>query len=80
MNRKLHIETVYRSVLKSLTYRIIAGITTSLIAWGITGRFQIAVAIGLGDAVIKIGVFYLHERIWNRVNLGRAAADLDYEI
>lgn len=70
----------YRSILKSITWRIIAAFITSLIAWSMTRRFSLAAAIGLGDGFIKIGVFYLHERLWNRIDLGRVKPEPEYEI
>ncbi len=39
---------------------------TSLIAWAITGDWKIAVGIGLADRVIKMAVYYWHERYWHK--------------
>ena len=34
-----------------------------------------AAAIGLTEVVTKMILFYGHERIWNRITLGRGIAD-----
>jgi len=39
----------------------------------------LAAQIGLLDTVIKIGAFYTHERIWNRVGFGKVKPP-EYEI
>jgi uncharacterized membrane protein len=54
-----------------VSYRIIGAIVTWTIAFIATGKLSAATAIGLLDAVVKIGVFYLHERLWLRINYGR---------
>jgi len=43
------------------------------------GRVDIAVKIGLFDTLLKIGVFYFHERLWNRIHYGKANPP-DYQI
>lgn len=64
MNRK-------HSMVKALTWRVIATLITAIVAFLITGRFEVAVSIGALDAVIKIIAFYYHERFWNGVKWGR---------
>jgi len=46
-------------------------ITTS-IAWIVTDQFAFAATIGVADAAVKLGAYYLHERMWNHVSFGRA--------
>ena len=53
-----------RSLLKGLTWRVIATATTIAIAWAITHDTQIALQIGAIEVVAKIVVYYLHERAW----------------
>jgi uncharacterized membrane protein len=45
----------------------------------VTGRVKIALSIGLLDSIVKLGIYYAHERAWNRVSFGRAKST-DYEI
>jgi len=53
-----------RSLLKGLTWRILATATTILIAWAITGDTRIALEIGAVEVVAKVFVYYAHERVW----------------
>jgi uncharacterized membrane protein len=65
------LETHRRSIAKAAIWRIIATTTTASIAWAVTGEVRFAVIIGGGDAALKMILFYLHERVWNRVKFGR---------
>jgi len=42
-----------------------------MVAWILTGNLSLSAGIGLVDTVIKIGAFYVHERIWNRLQFGK---------
>ena len=53
-----------RSLVKGLTWRVVATTTTILIVWALTGDTQIALQIGAIEVVAKIVVYYLHERAW----------------
>lgn len=43
-----------------------------LLSWLFTGSLTIAAAIGSTEVVTKMVLYYLHERVWNRIPLGRA--------
>ncbi len=64
-------ETRTRSLLKAISWRIIASITTTVIAFyfGLPAK-----AIGLvffADLIIKFVLYFIHERIWvNYINIG----------
>ncbi|MBC8378720.1 MAG: DUF2061 domain-containing protein [Planctomycetes bacterium] len=60
-----------RSIFKALSWRVIATLITFLTAWLLTGTVEIAAKIGLLDTVIKLVVFYGHERFWNKLNFGK---------
>jgi len=64
-------DTRTRSVLKALSYRIWASITTGLIVAFIFGKWELAVFTGLADFVSKIALYFIHERIWDRIKFGR---------
>ncbi|MDX1478470.1 MAG: DUF2061 domain-containing protein [Saprospiraceae bacterium] len=63
-------ESHLRSVIKGITWRCIATATTVTIAYIITGEVGDALKIGGIEFVGKIGIYYLHERIWQRVPRG----------
>ena len=64
-------ESHYRSIVKAITWRAGGTVVTFAVAWFITGNFDFSLKIGMLDTIVKIGVFYLHERFWNRLNFGR---------
>ena len=56
-----------RTIAKTMTWRVTASSTTFLIAWVLTGDLLIGASIGSIEAITKIFLYYLHERIWNNV-------------
>jgi uncharacterized membrane protein len=63
-------ETRKRSILKSITWRIICIIVSILTSFVLTGKWDLAVAIGTVYNLITMILYYFHERIWNRINWG----------
>ena len=59
-----------RTIVKALSWRIIATFVTFVIALTVTGHLKFAAEIGLADTFIKLGAYYLHERTWMRVKFG----------
>ena len=57
-------ESHLRSILKAFSWRIIATLTTGLIAYAITGEIDTAILIGSIEFVVKFVIYYLHERLW----------------
>ena len=64
-------ESHKRSIVKALSWRVIATLITGITALVITGEIKVAVEIGLIDTVAKLGVYYAHERLWNRLKYGK---------
>ena len=62
-----------RSVLKALTWRVVALVITVGIVWLVTGEPGIAAAVGGIDAGVKLVAYYMHERAWDRSAFGRIA-------
>ena len=63
-------ESRTRSLMKGLTWRLIATLTTITIAWLIIGDVSVALQIGLIEVFAKIAIYYIHERAWAHVKLG----------
>ena len=70
-------ESHVRSILKALSWRIVATLTTGIIAYFITGEIDTAVAIGSIEFVLKFGIYYVHERAWQLVPRGTIRHLLD---
>lgn len=63
-------ETRIRSVAKSLSWRVVATLTTIALVWWFTGEMHVAVAVGGAEVIGKLVIFYLHERAWDAVPWG----------
>jgi uncharacterized membrane protein len=63
-------ESHLRSLLKALSWRVLATITTAIIAWFITGDVATAVAIGGIEFIAKFFIYYGHERAWQLLPRG----------
>lgn len=63
-------ETNTRSIAKAVSYRFFGSIVTFLIALVLTGDPIISTAVGIADLFAKTFLFYLHERLWNKISWG----------
>lgn len=59
-----------RSLLKAITYRFSATLTTFSLAYIFTGNIELASQIGLLDFVIKFLIYYINERLWSKSRWG----------
>lgn len=72
-------EKHYRSLIKAASWRVLGTCDTIVISFLITGKIKMAVSIGAVELFTKISLFYLHERLWNRISMGRYTSH-DYQI
>lgn len=63
-------ESHLRSVLKAVSWRVLATGTTIIIAWALLDDWRVALKIGAVEVVAKMFVYYLHERAWAAVPMG----------
>ncbi|MDH5759760.1 MAG: DUF2061 domain-containing protein [Gemmatimonadota bacterium] len=66
-----------RSLAKALSWRVLATMVTVALVFAFTGRLDIAVALGGVEVLAKLAVYYLHERVWQRVSWGTRDVDGD---
>ncbi len=64
-------EAKKRSVAKAISFRAIATLVTMTIIYFITGSLSFAGAIGAFDVIIKLIIYYYHERLWEKLTWGR---------
>lgn len=67
----MYVETNRRSLLKGVTWRLLATSTTILIVFLFFGRLDLALAAGVLETIAKIFLYYLHERAWNQIHFGK---------
>jgi len=72
-------ETHSRSLAKALSYRILGSITTAAMFYALSGQLMLSLGAGALDIVLKLGLYFLHERIWNHISFGRPKPP-EYEI
>lgn len=65
------IETKTRSIIKAISWRFLATLTTSAIVYAFFGRLDLAAAIGVIESSSKIFLYFLHERLWLRIKWGK---------
>lgn len=63
-------ESHKRSILKGITWRLIASATTMVVVYFMTGNLALVASVGFVDIVAKILFYYLHERSWGKVKWG----------
>jgi len=64
-------ETNVRSIVKGISWRVVATTTTILIVYFFFDRLDLAIAAGLIETVLKVGLYWAHERIWQKLRWGK---------
>ncbi len=60
-----------RSLLKSISWRIVGTLDTIIISYFITGQWDFALTIGAVEWVTKMILYVVHERLWDRIQWGK---------
>lgn len=55
-----------RSVIKSISWRILGTLDTMTISWFITGKLSWALSIASVEVVTKMVLYIFHEQAWNK--------------
>lgn len=64
-------ETNKRSIVKGISWRFVATTTTIIIVYFFFGRLDLAIAAGMIETVLKVGLYWAHERVWFKVRWGK---------
>ena len=67
----LYKETNIRSIAKGISWRFVATTTTIIIVYLFFGRLDLAIAAGLIETVLKVALYWAHERVWMKIRWGR---------
>ena len=59
-----------RHIAKTITWRITATLTTFTLTWLISGDIKVGITVGSWEVVIKMLLYYLHERAWYKSDFG----------
>ncbi|WP_053990712.1 DUF2061 domain-containing protein [Mangrovimonas sp. TPBH4] len=60
-----------RHIAKTITWRIVGTIDTIILSWIISGDPLIGLQIGIYEVITKMVLYFLHERVWFKVNLSK---------
>ncbi|MBU2995125.1 DUF2061 domain-containing protein [Cellulophaga baltica] len=60
-----------RSIVKSISWRVIGTIDTVIISWIVTGTLKLAFSIGIVELFTKMILYFFHERMWNKIKWGK---------
>lgn len=64
-------DTNLRFVTKGISWRFVATITTVIIVYIFFGRLDLAIAAGVIETILKVGLYWVHERAWFKIKWGR---------
>lgn len=64
-------ESSVRSLIKATSWRVFGSLVTAGMVFVLTRRIEVAAGVGLAEALGKVVLFYVHERFWDRVHIGR---------
>lgn len=64
-------EKAKRSLIKTITYRVLIVISDGIIVYAITHKYEIALAVIIARNASAMLLYYLHERFWNGVHWGK---------
>lgn len=62
-------ELKVRSITKAASWRVIATLVTVSLVLVTTGRLELALAVGFWETMLKLALYYLHERAWNMTTI-----------
>lgn len=65
------IDSNNRSIAKTISWRLTGSFSTFMISYLILGSFSIAGSIAIIQIIANTLLYYLHERVWNKINWGR---------
>ena len=60
-----------RSVVKAATWRLLATVSTMAIVYAFTREMALSLGVGIVEVVLKMLLYYFHERLWHQIRWGR---------
>jgi uncharacterized membrane protein len=72
-------ESTSRSLAKAVSYRVLGSTGTALVVLILSGNLKISLGVGALDMLLKVALYFVHERLWNHIPYGRPKRP-EYEI
>ncbi|MDY6932310.1 MAG: DUF2061 domain-containing protein [Halobacteriota archaeon] len=70
-------DTRYRSLVKTISWRVIAVTITTTVTYVLTRNVFLSASVGSLDSIAKLFFYYVHERTWENVKWGRILDSVD---
>ncbi|MFZ1291346.1 MAG: adenylyl-sulfate kinase [Melioribacteraceae bacterium] len=67
----MHKETKLRSIIKAISWRIFATLTTVALVYLFIGDTEIAFTVGGIEVFLKMLIYFIHERLWDKLKFGK---------
>lgn len=67
----MFIEQKRRSIVKTISWRFWATVTTVALVFLFVGEVKVAFSIGAFEVVLKMILYFFHERMWNKIKYGK---------
>jgi len=64
-------ESILRSTVKTISYRLGGSAITFLVAFVFTEEIAVSASISVAEFLLKPSLYWCHERIWNAINWGK---------
>lgn len=64
-------EHAKRSIVKTISYRLLILVSTFVVAYVITGEIELTLGITFVTNAINTILYFIHERFWNRIHWGK---------
>ncbi len=69
-----HFEHAKRSLAKTITYRLLIIVATFVVVYIMTGDIDATTHITVVTSIVNTVLYFIHERIWNRIHWGKHKA------
>jgi len=60
-----------RTLAKTVVFRVLATLITVVLVYILTGKVILSLGVGGLEAILKIFLYYIHERAWNKIEWGQ---------
>ena len=67
----MHKESHIRSIIKAVTWRALATLTTMTLVYIFIGDVTIALSVGGIEVFLKMLIYFGHERVWDKIRWGK---------
>lgn len=64
-------DSTKRTLIKALVFRVISAISSFILIYALTGNAGFGVKFTIIDSIIKISLYFIHERAWIKIKWGK---------